>query len=108
MAFKHADNYNVVVTDSDGNTHYMFANQLIPVKLHHWQDWHCHAGYDYVYIHENGDTWAGMCQNEYLGNIYNGSVQLLADPTVCKQKNCTDCTTDLSVEKYKPYSGDMA
>jgi hypothetical protein len=103
MQVKHADNYNVIVFEDNGNEHLMFANQLQDHNLHFWQGWSCHAGYDYVYVSDNGDVWAGQCQNEYLGNLNSADpVKLLQSPTICKRSSCSSCTTDLSVQKNPP------
>lgn len=101
MQYKHAENYNVVVTDQDGDQHLMHANQLVDLGLHHWQGWHCHAGFDYIYLDEKGDVWSGQCQNRYLGNLC-GKVDLLAEPDICQKSQCSLCTTDLTVTKTPP------
>jgi hypothetical protein len=72
----------------------MHANQLTDLDLHHWKNWFCNVGFDSIYVDEQGKTWAGMCQNQYLGNIY-GEVNLLDEPGKCQFESCTNCTTDL-------------
>ena len=96
---KHADNYNVVVQDEQGQEHLMHANQLQDLNLHHWQGWLCNAGVDYMYVTENGDCWGSQCQNDYLGNVNQERITLLTQPTVCRQTTCTGCTNDLTVAK---------
>jgi len=101
MLHQHAENYNVRIWDDQGHEHLMHANQLRDLDLHHWQGWQCHAGFDYIYVHEDGETWGGMCQNTHLGNIHH-QAKLLPSPDTCRQTTCTGCTTDLTVEKYRP------
>jgi hypothetical protein len=103
MFHKHADNYNVKIWDDKGDKHLLHANQVHDFDLHHWQGWHCDAGFNYIYIHENGDVWSGMCENTYLGTL-GSDAALLPQPDICKKPTCTNCTTDLAVRKTPPMS----
>lgn len=99
MTIKHADNYNVVVLDDQGQEHLMHANQLQDWNLHYWAGWSCNAGVDYIYVTEDGRCWGSQCENDYLGNVNEHPIKLLTNPTICRQNHCTGCTNDLTVSK---------
>ena len=100
LTVQHKINYNVSVIDDAGVEHLCHANDLQEWNIHHWQNWKCRAGVDYLYVTENGDAWGSQCQNDYLGNVYEG-ITMLEDHTVCHQLRCTGCTNDLTVRKWK-------
>lgn len=90
-----------MVTDTDERFS-VFANWIHNSNLDQWQGWHCDAGRTRLYINKNGDAYSGECQNDLLGNVFDGSFKINTQPTVCKRNRCTGCTDDLMVAKYQP------
>jgi len=91
--------YNCKVTFDNNKSYLMDANFLHNEKLDSWEGYNCFAGVDRIYVDADNNVYSGLCENDFLGNIDNWN--LFVKPTICKKKNCTGCTDDLIVKKYK-------
>lgn len=94
-------NCNAVVFLKDGNMIELSTDQLHSKNLHHWKGWSCNVGVDNIFIDNDYTVYAGMCQNDKLGNLFDENFMLLRTPAKCKQQTCTSCSSDLFATKFK-------
>jgi hypothetical protein len=99
-------NCNAIVELKDGQTIEIFAEQLYDKNLHHWKGWYCNAGVDSIFIDSDFIVYAGQCENDNLGNLFNNDFSFLKSPTICRRETCTTCTTDLYTYKSKEERND--
>jgi hypothetical protein len=92
---------NAVIFLKDGTSIEVSTDQIHAKKLHHWKDWYCYVGVDSIFVHDDFSVYAGMCKNDYLGNLFDKNFSLFTTPKKCKQDECTSCTADLFSTKFK-------
>ena len=80
----------------------MFANWIRNNLLDNWKGWKCYAGVTRISVDKTCNVYSGDCHNDFLGNALDDSLNLLTEPTTCKQDRCTGCTADLMIKKYQP------
>ena len=95
------NNCNTVVTLKDGTIIEVKADQIYDKNLHHWEGWFCNVGVDSIFVDSDFTVYAGNCRNDKLGNLFDKDFSLFDKPTICKQKKCTSCTSDLFSTKFK-------
>lgn len=95
------NNCNAIVHLKDGTTIGVATDQIHNKNLHHWEGWLCNVGVDSIFIDNDFTVYAGSCRNDKLGNLFTKDFSLFDSPTVCKQKKCTSCTSDLFSTKFK-------
>lgn len=91
-------NYNIKVSTESNHTYYMFANRLDNDNVANFENWLCEAGVHSLFISYTDEIYSGVCLNDKLGSI--DEFQLFEEPTKCKRKRCSGCTSDLSLKKY--------
>lgn len=96
------DNHcNAIVHLKDKSTIEVNTDQIHNNNLHYWEGWFCNVGIDSIFIDNDFTVYAGQCRNDNLGNLFDVNFALFDSPTVCKQKKCTSCATDLFSTKFK-------
>jgi hypothetical protein len=100
LQFKDHKNHNCVIQLDTGEQYRVEADWLYAQNLDDWLGWHCDAGRHRLSIDHDFGVFSGVCQNDYLGNLF-GEWQLLPEPTICTSTRCSGCTDDLLVKKYK-------
>ena len=69
-----------------------------------FRNWVCNAGYNYIYVHSNGNIY--QCQTyfenrqDYMCNISNFSNSIFKKH-ICKMKNCSNC--EICIDKQKVF-----
>ena len=87
---------NCVIDDSQ----IMHANDVIKLHLNKYKGWSCNAGIESLMINWDGDVHRATCRvGGSLGNIYEGSFNVPAEPVTCDRKFCT-CAADIPLTKY--------
>jgi MoaA/NifB/PqqE/SkfB family radical SAM enzyme len=87
---------NCVIDDSK----IMHANDVIKLHLNKYKGWSCNAGIESLMINWDGDVHRATCRvGGSLGNIYEGSFNVPAEPVTCDRNFCT-CAADIPLTKY--------
>jgi MoaA/NifB/PqqE/SkfB family radical SAM enzyme len=87
---------NCVIDDSQ----IMHANDVIKLHLNKYKGWSCNAGIESLMINWDGDVHRATCRvGGSLGNIYEGSFNVPAEPVTCDRNFCT-CAADIPLTKY--------
>lgn len=94
------NNYNVKAYDAQDNEFLVFANRFKNEDSCNWKGWSCAAGSEHILVEFDLSVYSGECKNDYLGNLDN-DFSLLTDYTTCVKEQCTGCTSDLTVTKFK-------
>jgi organic radical activating enzyme len=98
--------YAMELIDSDNKKYYVDYPERFPsLGFVNFKDWICYSGYESVCIDADGTTKRGRagCWNEYIGNIFDSSSQILFDnPKTCSREYCS-AATDSVTQKIKPH-----
>jgi MoaA/NifB/PqqE/SkfB family radical SAM enzyme len=82
------------------NTQVIHSNDVIKLHLNKFKDWSCNAGLESLMINWNGDVHRATCRvGGSLGNIYNGTFSIPAEPIICDREWCT-CSADIPLTKH--------
>jgi MoaA/NifB/PqqE/SkfB family radical SAM enzyme len=97
--------YSMELIDDEGNKYYIDYPERFPsLGYTNFKDWICHSGYQAICIDEDGTTKRGRagCWNEYIGNIFDPTTQILHEtPQPCSRTYCS-AATDSVTHKVKP------
>jgi hypothetical protein len=91
--------YNCKITDDNGMGYHVFANQIYNNNLHHWEGWKCDVGIETMTIDYDMRVYDGFCKNKCIGDLSEGLLEIPSEPTICRRKHCTPCTSDLETSK---------
>jgi len=100
------ENCNATVYYDDGSTVNIFATKIRLMDLDYFENWKCKAGVERIVILPDSSVFGGECENDYLGNLTNGSFNLIDNFTTCKQNRCGNNPDDIMMEKYLPNAND--
>lgn len=90
------------LTDADGASASLRANELIVRGLNAWQSWRCAAGFETLAVDARGYVYRGVCgQGGSLGRITDADLTLPTGETVCGFARCK-CASDITVTKRAP------
>lgn len=85
----------------DGSTKEYHANDIIKLHLNQFKGWSCNAGLESLMINWDGDVHRATCRvGGSLGNIYNGTFTVPAQPIICDRNYCT-CAADIPLTKFR-------
>jgi MoaA/NifB/PqqE/SkfB family radical SAM enzyme len=77
----------------------MHANDIIKLHKNKFKGWTCMAGLESLMINWDGEVHRATCRvGGSLGNIYNGTFEIPAEPVICTRDNCT-CASDIPLTK---------
>lgn len=86
------------IIDDDKILH---ANDIIKLHLNQYNGWTCNAGTESLMINWDGEVHRATCRvGGSLGNIYQGTFNIPADPVTCDRNYCT-CAADIPLTKFK-------
>jgi MoaA/NifB/PqqE/SkfB family radical SAM enzyme len=75
------------------------ANDIIKLHLNQYKGWSCNVGIESLMINWDGDVHRATCRvGGSLGNIYQGTLVVPADPIICDRNFCT-CAADIPITK---------
>lgn len=84
------------VVDNEFKLH---ANDIIKHRWNQFEGWTCSAGLESLMINWDGEVHRATCRvGGSLGNIYDNSFEVPAEPIVCTRKWCT-CAADIPLTK---------
>lgn len=84
------------------------ANDVIKLNMNKFKDWTCHAGVESLMVNWDGEVHRATCRvGGSLGNIYENTFVVPAEPIQCTRNFCT-CASDIPITKYdKNYSNQV-
>lgn len=92
---------NTVIYEHKKEPIYFHSNDVIKKHLNQFKDWQCHAGLESLMINWDGEVHRATCRvGGSLGNIYNGTFLIPAEPIICTRDWCT-CAADIPLTKEK-------
>lgn len=92
---------NTVLFDDKMLPIFMHANDVIKLHYNKFKDWACYAGIESLMINWDGEVHRATCRvGGSLGNIYNGTFVVPAEPITCDRNFCT-CAADIPLTKYE-------
>lgn len=92
---------NLVATYSDGSEVQTYATRINFLKQNYFKGWECESGVTRIVIREDSSVWNAECFTTYLGNLADGTFELLPDPVICTAHRCTNNPDDIMVAKRK-------
>ena len=99
MNYQNHINYNCEITLDTGEKYRVYSQWLSNEDLKHWKGWECSAGQKRIYI-INDNVYGGACRQDHLGKLSTGW-EVLKNPTICQQEECSVNTEDLLIDKRK-------
>jgi MoaA/NifB/PqqE/SkfB family radical SAM enzyme len=86
---------NCVIDD----TQIIHSNDVIKLHMNKFKGWSCNAGLESLMINWDGDVHRATCRvGGSLGNIYQDTFTVPADPIICDRNFCT-CSADIPITK---------
>lgn len=90
-----------VIESETGEPLFYHCNDIIKNKLNNFKGWSCYAGIESLMINWDGEVHRATCRvGGSLGNIYDGTFKIPADPIICTRDWCT-CAADIPLTKEK-------
>lgn len=83
------------ITDSEGNTEEVWANDLVKEDAVYFQGWQCGIGLESIEIRSDGTLYRGTCKvGGPIGHVDDEEWNLPDDYVTCTKLKCT-CVADL-------------